>query len=165
MANLFEPEFEESSTRKGFAYKRAKLGAQAGAKRLGASVYELPPGEANFPYHAHFGNEELLIVISGHPSLRTKQGWRELEPGDVVAFPAGPDSPHQVQNRSKEPTRILMISEMNAPDVGLYPDSGKILAGTRPPGGTHCETDIYRAFRLSDSVDYWEGEEPPTEAP
>jgi uncharacterized cupin superfamily protein len=165
MANLFKPEFEESSDRDGFTYKRAKLGAQTGAERLGASLYELPPGEANFPYHAHFGNEELLIIIAGHPSLRTEQGWRELEPGEAVAFPSGPKSPHQVQNRSEEPARILMISEMHAPDVVLYPDSGKILAGTRPPGGANREEDIYQYFRLTDSVDYWEGEKPPPEGP
>jgi uncharacterized cupin superfamily protein len=161
MANLFEPEWEEEQTRPGFSYRRAKLGAQADAERLGASLYELPPGEASFPYHAHFANEEMLVVVSGRPSLRTEGGWRELATGEVVAFPRGRDGAHQLVNRSSEPVRFLIVSEMNAPEVSLFPDSGKILAGTRPPGGVHSDDDIFETFRLADIADYWQGEEPP----
>jgi uncharacterized cupin superfamily protein len=161
MANLYEPEFDGSSDRDGFTYRRAKLGAQAGAVRLGASLYEIPPGEATFPYHAHFGNEEMLIVLEGRPSLRTPDGWRELDPGDVVSFKVGSEGAHQVMNRSEDAARILVVSEMNAPEVSVYPDSGKVLAGTRPPGGTETAEDVFEAFRLEDGVDYWEGEEPP----
>jgi len=161
MANLYEPEFDGSSDRDGFTYRRAKLGAQAGAVRLGASLYEIPPGEATFPYHAHFGNEEMLIVLEGRPSLRTPDGWRELEPGDVVSFKVGPEGAHQVMNRGEEPARVLVVSEMNAPEVSIYPDTGKILAGTRPPGGAGDPGDIFATFRLDDATDYWEGEEPP----
>ena len=163
MANLYEPEFDGAGEREGFRYRRAKLGAQAGAERLGASLFEIPPGEATFPYHAHYGNEEMLIVISGRPSLRTEEGWRELAPGDVVAFPPGPDSAHQIQNRGDEPARVLMVSEMNAPEVSLYPDSGKVLAGTRPPGGAETDGDIFATFRLDQASDYWDDEEPPAE--
>ena len=53
----------------------------------------------------------------------------------MVAFKVGPEGAHQVMNRGEEPARVLVVSEMNAPEVSVYPDSGKILAGTRPPGG------------------------------
>ena len=56
---------------------------------LGASLYELDRG--NFAlYHAHHGSEELLIVLRGRPTLRTPDGERQLEEGEVVHFPAGP---------------------------------------------------------------------------
>jgi uncharacterized cupin superfamily protein len=161
MANLYEPEWDGDSERPGFSYRRAKLGGQAGAKRLGASIYEIPPGQATFPYHAHFANEELLIVLEGRPSLRTRAGWRELDPGEVVSFRVGHDGAHQVMNRGEEPVRVLVVSEMNAPEVSVYPDTGKILAGTRPPGGAGGSDDIFETFRLDDAADYWEGEEPP----
>jgi uncharacterized cupin superfamily protein len=161
MANLFEPEWDGGQDRRGFTYLRAKLGAQAGGEHLGASLYELPPGETAFPYHWHSGNEELLIVIAGQPSLRTEEGWRELREGEMVSFPRGGRGAHQVTNRSSEPARILVVSEMNAPDVVAQPDSGKFLAATRPPGGVSREGDFFGAFRRSDEVDYWEGEEPP----
>jgi uncharacterized cupin superfamily protein len=71
MANLFEPEFDAEQEREGFTYRRAQLGRQAGAERLGASLFEIPPGQATFPYHQHTANEEMLIVLSGRPALRT----------------------------------------------------------------------------------------------
>jgi uncharacterized cupin superfamily protein len=103
----------------------------------------------------------MLIVLEGGPSLRTPDGWRELEPGDVVSFKVGSEGAHQVMNRSEKPARVLVVSEMNAPEVSVYPDSGKVLAGTRPPGGTETAEDFFEAFRLEGGVDYWEGEEPP----
>lgn len=145
----------------GFTYRRAKLGEQAGGERLGASLYEIPPGQATFPFHAHFANEELLIVVEGRPSLRTLAGWRELDPGEVVTFRVGHGGAHQVMNRSKEAAQVLIVSEMNAPEVSFYPDSGKVLAGTRPPGGAETDEDIFATFRLDQASDYWEGEDPP----
>jgi uncharacterized cupin superfamily protein len=160
-ANLYEPQWDDDSERPGFSYRRAKLGGQAGGDRLGASLYEIPPGQATFPYHAHFANEELLIVLAGRPSLRTRAGWRELDPGEVVSFTVGFDGAHQVMNRGEEPARVLVVSEMNSPEVSVYPDTGKILAGTRPPGGVGDPDDIFETFRLDDAADYWEDEEPP----
>jgi uncharacterized cupin superfamily protein len=161
MANLFEPEWDGGSERPGFTCRRAKLGAQAGGERLGASLYEIPSGQATFPYHGHYANEEMIIVIAGRPSLRTPNGWRELEAGEIVACRVGPEGAHQLMNRAEEPARVLVVSEMNAPEVSVYPDSGKVLAGTRPPGGTEAVGDIFETFRRGDAADYWEGEEPP----
>jgi uncharacterized cupin superfamily protein len=162
MPNLFEPEWDDERSRPGFACRRSKLGAQAGGERLGASLYELEPGEAICPYHAHFANEEMLVVVSGRPSLRTKAGWRELERGEIVAFPRGKRGAHQVANRDSEPAgRILLISEMNYPEVALYPDSNKVLAATRAPGGAGGDEDIFEIFPRDSAADYWYGEEPP----
>jgi uncharacterized cupin superfamily protein len=162
MANLLDPDFDLDHEREGFNYRRAKLGAQAGAERLGASLYEVPPGQALFPYHAHTDNEELLFVLAGTPHLRSPEGWRQLEEGEVVALPVGERGAHQVQNRGDSPARVLIVSEMNAPDIVFQPDSGKFLAATRPPGGVSKEGDLFGAFRLDGEVDYWEGESPPS---
>lgn len=161
MVNLYEPNFDEESNRPGFEWRRARLGRQAGGERLGASIYELPPGQATFPYHAHFANEEMLIVIQGRPSLRTEKGWRDLSPGEVVSFQVGRGGAHQIVNRSNEPARVLIASQMRAPELSFYPDSNKILAGTRPPGGEEGDDDIFGTFDLADMTDYWQGEEPP----
>src|SRR5919109_4786243 len=114
MANVFKPDFDAHEQRPGFTSRRARIGWQAGTERLGASVYEVPPGQATFPYHWHSANEEMLIVLSGRPSLRAPGGWRELDEGEVVAFPVGPDGAHQVVNRGDEAVRFLLVSEMNA---------------------------------------------------
>jgi uncharacterized cupin superfamily protein len=160
MTGLYDPDFEESSEQPGFSWRRAPLARQAGAERLGASLFELPPGEALFPLHYHLGNEELLIVIEGTPSLRTADGERVLERGEVVSFPRGEEGGHQVVNRSDADARILMTSEMNAPEVVVRPESGKVDAMGRPPGGRG--EAIRHVFFERDEVPFWEGEDPPS---
>ena len=160
MANLFEPQFDNPTERPGFSYRRARLGRQAGAEKLGVSLYEIPPGNSSFPYHWHGANEELAIVLSGRPSVRTPEGWRELGEGEVLSFPTGEAGAHQFANRGDVPARVLVISTMLAPEVNGYPDSGKILATIRPPGSPD-DGSLTAAFRLDDAIDYWEGEEPP----
>ena len=89
MANFFRPEFDEARDHPGFRASRARVGKQAGAERLGASIWEVPAGEAAYPYHLHLGEEELVIVLTGRPSLRSPAGWRELDEGEIVSFPRG----------------------------------------------------------------------------
>lgn len=161
MANLFDPDFEESSERAGFAWRRAALGRQAGAERLGASLFALPPGEVAFPMHYHLGNEEMLIVVAGSPSLRTPDGERVLAPGEVVSFPRGEAGAHQVLNRSEQEVRVLLVSEMNAPEIVVRPESGKLSAFGRPPGGRG--EGMHQVFHQGDATDLWEGEGPPPE--
>jgi uncharacterized cupin superfamily protein len=161
-ANVFEPDLEpETDNPPGFRIRGAEVGHQAGSSRLGASLYELPPGEALCPYHWHEANEEMAIVLSGRPSIRTPGGWRELEPGDLVSFARGPDGAHQVMNRGDEMARVLMVSEKNAPELVVYPDSNKAGVRSRAPGSKRTSDEILARFRFEDAVDYWEGEQPP----
>jgi uncharacterized cupin superfamily protein len=154
--NLFEPEFDAEQDRPGYRWRRARLGWQTGAERLGASLFELPPGEATFPLHYHLANEELLIVLHGRPTLRTREGERELAEGELVAFPVGERGAHQLVNRSAEHVRLLLVSEMVGPDVVVYPDSDKVGAREKPPGSR--ESGLRGTFRSADAVDYFEGE-------
>jgi uncharacterized cupin superfamily protein len=160
-ANVFNPDFDADDDRDGWVRHRAAVGRQAGAQALGASVHELPPGGTAYPYHFHYANEELMIVLSGTPSLRTPAGWEELGEGDVVAHPAGPEGAHQVTNRSSEPVRFLMISEMKGPEVVVYPDSGKVGARSDAPGPNKT-SELWKVFRADHAVDYFEDESPPS---
>jgi uncharacterized cupin superfamily protein len=76
----------------------------------------------------------MIIVLAGRPSLRTLDGIRELEPGDLVACPVGRQGVHQLQNNSEEPVRALVISTMVYPEIAEQLDSDKILVNTAPPG-------------------------------
>jgi uncharacterized cupin superfamily protein len=157
VANVFDPEFEEEVLEpRGYAGKVVRVGRQVGSERLGASLYEVPPGNAVSPYHWHAGNEEMLIVLLGQPTLRTPDGERELAEGEVVAFPVGERGAHTVSNKSETPTRFLIVSEMNGPDVCVYPDSNKVMAREQAPGTP--ATGVRALFRLDDAVDYWHGE-------
>lgn len=136
----------------GYRSGRARLGRLMGARALGGSIFELPPGQSVCPYHYEHGNEEWLIVLTGRPTLRRPPGEEELAPGDVVCFPVGPEGAHKVTNRTGETLRVLIMSTMVFPDVVVYPDSDKILADPGPDS-----PDELLARRES-RVDYWDGE-------
>jgi uncharacterized cupin superfamily protein len=102
---------------------------------LGASVYELGPGNFSV-YHFHHGAEELLVVLRGTPTLRTPGGERVLAEGDVVHFPAGPDGAHGLRNDTEEPARFLLASDHPSPEVVEYPDLGQVTAQARTASQT-----------------------------
>jgi uncharacterized cupin superfamily protein len=102
----------------------APVGAQAGARELGASVYQLDPGVVGSPLHVHHANEELLLVLAGALSLRGPDGTRIVSAGAVVAFPRGQAGTHSLVNRSDAPVRYLVVSTTNRPDIVEYPDTG-----------------------------------------
>lgn len=156
VANLFEPELERVDDPPGYVARGAEIAKQAGARRLGASLYVLEPGNSICPYHWHAANEELVIVFAGKPTLRTPAGERELAEGEVVAFPIGEEGAHKVTNRSDGTVQVLMVSEMNEPEVAVYPDSGKVMARQQAPGTP--ATGVRAIFRFADAVDYWDGE-------
>jgi hypothetical protein len=52
--------------------------------------------------------------------------------------------------------RVLVVSEMNEPELAVYPDSGKVLARQQAPG--RPATGLRKLFRIADEVDYWDGE-------
>ena len=158
MPNLHDPDFDEiRHDREGFHARRVRLGRQAGAVRLGASVFEVEPGQAAYPYHAHLAEEELLFFLDAGFRLRTPDGWRDVERGEVLSFEPGDAGAHQVVNAGDAPARFLAISTAGAPDIVVQPDSGKIGAFERRPDGG----GIREWYRRADQVGYYEGEEPP----
>ena len=97
---------------------------------LGATVYELGPRNC-VPFHYHHASEELLVVLSGRPTLRDAEGSRRLESGDVVHFPTGPAGVHALSNETDEPVRYVIASTLRSPEVAEYPDLGQITAQAR----------------------------------
>jgi uncharacterized cupin superfamily protein len=97
---------------------------------LGASLYELGPGNS-VVYHFHHGSEELLIVLRGRPTLRGPEGERRLDEGEVVHFPVGPDGAHGLRNETEELVRYVVAGIRVSPEVAEYPDLKKITAQAR----------------------------------
>jgi uncharacterized cupin superfamily protein len=150
--NLFRGATSGEESEPGYRARFAQLGARLGASRLGMSVYDLPPGEAICPYHFHWGDEEWLIVVAGEPTLRTPEGDRTLEAGDVVCFPVGPEGAHRVHNGGGEPVRVAIFSNTHEFGIIEYPDSDKIAVW-----GREDET-LGHIIRRSPGLDYWDGE-------
>ncbi len=88
---------------------------------LGASLYELERG--NFViFHFHHGSEELLIVLRGRPTLRTLEGERQLDEGEVVHFATGRDGAHEIRNDTDETVRYVVAGIRVSPEIAEYPD-------------------------------------------
>jgi uncharacterized cupin superfamily protein len=155
--NLNDLEFDDVREHGGFNVRRARLGLQTGAVRVGASLWEVPPGQATYPYHFHLTEEEMLILLEGTLSLRTPDGWRDLEQGDVVSFPVGEAGAHQVVNRTDSTVRFLAISNSGLPEIVVQVDAGKIGAFERRADGG----GIREWYRRSDAVPYFEDVPPP----
>jgi uncharacterized cupin superfamily protein len=135
MPNIFEPDWDASRDEPPFRWQRAWIGRQAGSRDIGASLFELPPGGATFPLHAHYANEELIVVLAGRPSLTGPDGeLRELAAGDVVACPAGREGAHRLDNRGDEPARVLIVSTMRSPEINEMLEDGTFWVRDYAPG-------------------------------
>jgi uncharacterized cupin superfamily protein len=149
--NLLDGELPDIEDRAGYRHRRARVALELGAELLGATLYETPPGEKLWPYHWELGCEEFLVVVSGTPTLRTPDGERRLEPGEIVHFPEGPVGAHQLRNDSAEPFRVLIGSTKSSVYAAVYPDSGKLLVESPKHGFRKLLAD-------APDVDYWLGE-------
>ena len=138
------------------SFRRKQLGEAADGEDLGASLYELPPGEQSWPYHYHTGNEEAIYVLAGDGLLVLDGDEHEIEAGHFAVFPADESGGHRVANDGDEPLRYLAVSTMNDPDVTVYPETGNIgvFAGAAPGGREERTVEGY--FDPDDAVDYWE---------
>src|SRR5438128_8391607 len=132
--SIFRPRWDTNRDEPPFRWRRARIGRQAGARALGASMYELPASAATFQLHAHHANEELIIVLAGRVLLTTSASERELEAGDVVSCPSGRAGAHRLDNRGDELACILICSTMVAPDVTELYEDAQLWVRYYPPG-------------------------------
>jgi uncharacterized cupin superfamily protein len=148
VTNVRSIECEPDSTDPaGLRSRNRRLGPLLEAQRLGATVYQLDPGQSICPYHYELAEEEWLLVIEGRPTLRHPAGEDVVRPGDLVCFPCGPEGAHKLTNNTDADVRLMIFSNIAVPAVTVYPDSGKV--GVWPPN---------LLFRAADAVDYWDGE-------
>jgi uncharacterized cupin superfamily protein len=123
--NVFSDEWDALDDWSGGGVKSTRLVGRG--PLLGASVYELGPGNRS-AYHFHHGSEELLIVLSGRPTLRTPEGERQLTEGEVVHFPTGPEGAHGMRNDTDSAVRYVFAGIRVFPEVAEYPDTKQITA-------------------------------------
>jgi uncharacterized cupin superfamily protein len=108
--NLNQLEWTEQSHGKRFQVRRKQLGSAAGGKKLGCSLYEVPPGSQSWPYHYHYANEEAIFVLEGTGTLRLAGEEIVISQGDYIALLAEPSGAHQVINTSTAPLHILLLN-------------------------------------------------------
>jgi uncharacterized cupin superfamily protein len=125
----------------------AEIGWLLGARKLSYASGRMRRGDHYCPYHWHTAEEELFVVMTGTPTLRTPRGTFALRPGDVVAFPANAGGAHRIWNDAEQDADVLMIASADPGDVCYYPDSKKFVVEAT---GT--------LVRDHPQLDYFEGE-------
>ena len=131
-----------------------RLATGTAAQKLGASVDVVAPGKMSCPYHFHYAQEEMFVVLEGEGTLRIAGERLPVRAGDVVFIPPGPDYPHQFINTSDAPLKYLSISTRESPEFVEYPDSGKHGSIVNKPDGSR----INYLQRMENGLDYWDGE-------
>lgn len=137
-----------------YASQAARLGTNTAAQKLGASVDVVAPGKRSCPYHFHYAQEEMFVIIEGQGTLRVAGEMLPIKTGDVIFIPPGPEYPHQIINSSEAPLKYLSISTRETPELCEYPDSGKYQAIVTINGAHAFET----VQRAENGLDYWDGE-------
>ena len=154
MVNLDNLSLENYGAGGAYVASLGRIGSLLGTRQIGCTLVELEPGKMAWPYHLHYGQEELFIILSGEGTVRFDGETRPLKSGDVVFTPPGPGTAHQITNNSSEKLRYLALSSKEDPEVCYYPDSDKY--------GAYAGEDGQHVFELvvpgSAKVDYWDGE-------
>lgn len=132
----------------------ARLAEGTAARKLGASIDTVPPGKQSCPYHFHYAQEEMFVVLEGSGTLRIAGEMLPLRAGDVIFIPAGPEYPHQIINTSNAPLKYLSIGTREQPEIVEYPDSNKYLASAGAADGRAFDV----VHRIGGGLDYWDGE-------
>ena len=123
-----------------------RLAQGTAASQMGMSFDIVAPGKMSCPYHFHYEEEEMFIVLQGTGTLRVAGEKLPLKAGDVVFIPAGPEYPHQIINTSDAPLHYLSLSTQAKTEVCEYPDSGKV--GVFAPGLRYLN-------KREAGIDYW----------
>ena len=110
------PEYDDTDP-DGYRAGMARFGPALGAEKMGASLYELPPGQSICPYHYEYPDEEWLLVVGGRVTVRHEGSETELSSGDMVCFPPGPEGAHKVTCLGDETARVVMLSTKETPAV------------------------------------------------
>jgi uncharacterized cupin superfamily protein len=125
-------------------------------RKIGCGYDEVPPGKRSCPYHFHYAQEEVFVILSGEGTLRVAGEHVPVRAGDVIRILPGPAYPHQLLNTSDAMLTYLSLSTREYPEICEYPDSQKYGAFAAPADGPLLHGG--RMHRAKDDLDYWDGE-------
>ncbi|MDL2223190.1 cupin domain-containing protein [Bacteroidales bacterium OttesenSCG-928-M11] len=115
---------------------------------LNFDLRKLNPGQYSAPYHFHRYAEELFMIISGSATLRTNNGLKIVNKGDLIFLEKGESGVHQLYNHTDTPCVFLDVRTYIGFDVCEYPDSNKLLLAP-----------TMETFNQNMKTDYFSGEE------
>jgi uncharacterized cupin superfamily protein len=162
--NLKDIEEQERRSPKGKFHKFVKnisiaLGRDPESFDLGKrhpfdlALVRIPNGKSFCPYHSHSAESELYLVVSGHGSVRDKDGSTIVTAGDAFFFQPG--EAHQLTNAGDDDFVYYVIADNPRSggatgDSCYYPDSGKWAV---------VKEGLEEVIVKGTEVDYHDGEE------
>ena len=120
---------------------RRRLGAAAGALRLGVALIEIDPGKRFSPPHSHADEDEVFLVLagSGFSYLMSSAGdARTYEVGvDDVLWHASNGESHTLI-AGRDGLTVLVVAEGSRTGITFLPRTGQFWLGPRwTPADTH----------------------------
>ena len=127
------------------------VGRELGSVQTGIRHAEVFPGKLNAPPHCHAAEEEIFVVLEGdgHVLLWEADGVTEQEvrAGSIVCRPAGTGVAHAFRGGDSGMS-LLMYGTRDPREICYYPRSGKVFF-----------VGLGVVVRVSEPLDYWDGEE------
>ncbi len=102
--------------------QKRQLGEFFGLKNFGVNLTRLAPNAVSSLRHSHAKQDELVYVVSGHPTLHTDQGRVRLAPGMCAGFRAGTGNSHHLLNETTEEVLYLEIGDRTPDEQVTFPD-------------------------------------------
>ena len=122
------------------------LGDTGALTQFGAFLITLPPGTWSSQRHHHSHADEIVYIVSGHPTLFEGAAGIVLSPGDVSVHPMGDEIGHHMKNETDQDVTFLVVGgRQPKKDHCAYPDIDLDL----PANGT-----IARQYRHKDGTPF-----------
>ncbi len=100
-----------------------RLSDAGGLTQFGANLITLPPDAWSSQRHHHSAEDEIVCILSGHPTLYEDGEGIPLSPGDVTVHPMGDGIGHHMKNETEADVTFLVIGGRNPEtDHAVYPD-------------------------------------------
>lgn len=155
MINVDDIKLNAHSSGEQFGAALGSITNLLGMRKLGCSLVELEPGMRAWPFHLHYGQEELFVVLAGEGTLRYDDNESPIRTGDVIFAPTGERTAHQIINTSERQLRYLALSSMEDPEICYYPDSDKYGSYS---GDSSAPGRLKFMAAQSSGIDYWQDE-------
>lgn len=153
--NVDDIKMHSHSSGEQFAASLGSITNLLGMNKLGCSLVELESGKRAWPFHLHYGQEELFVVLAGEGTFRYHDNEIAIRTGDVIFAPTGEGTAHQIINTTDHQLRYLALSSMEDPEICYYPDSDKFGSYSGDPSAN--DSLAFMAAQSS-GIDYWQDE-------
>jgi uncharacterized cupin superfamily protein len=120
--------------------RRRRLGAAAGAKRLGVAIIEVAPGKRSTPPHSHADEDEAFLVLAGSGLSYQTSSSRDVRTyaigvDDLLWHPGNGDAHTLIAG--EDGLTVLVVAEGSRTNITYLPRTKEFWLGPRWTGGKH----------------------------